>query len=212
MSESIKEQIIEAVRAKIDGKFYGAEDEIISFIEDQDFDESFEEECDELDEASDALFEELQSIDRVTPRVNDVGGPRVNFEHSYDKESGAYHFKSYVTFDTGYGGSIMKSIEVDLTDPENLYVTSLETEDECIMDHERFLEHLEELTGESFEDHWEIESTMNEFEELDDEENLARLKEAIVTATKDTVRDLGILDLNSDAPEAIVEFTIEIAK
>lgn len=212
MSEAIKEQIIEAVRAKIDGKFYGAEDEIISFIEDQDFDESFDEECDELDEASDALFEELQSIDRVTPRVNDVGGPRVNFMHSYDKESGAYHFKSYVTFDTGYGGSIMKSIEIDTSDPEDLYVTSLETEDECIMDHERFLAHLEELTGESFEDHWDIEATMNEFEESDDEENLARLKEAITIATKDTVRDLGVLDLNSDAPDAIVEFTIEITK
>ena len=212
MSEAIKEQIIEAVRSKIDGKFYGAEDEIISFIEDQDFDESFEEECDELDEASDAVFEELQSIDRVTPRVNDVGGPRVNFEHAYDKESGAYHFKSYVTFDTGYGGSIMKSIEIDTSDPEDLYVTSLETEDECIMDHERFLEHLEELTGESFEDHWEIESTMNEFEELDDEENLARLKEAIVIATKDTVRDLGVLDLKNDAPDAVVTFTIEVTE
>lgn len=212
MSEAIKEQIIEAVRAKIDGKFYGAEDEIISFIEDQDFDESFEEECDELDEASDAVFEELQSIDRVTPRVNDVGGPRVNFKHSYDKESRTYHFKSYVTFDTGYGGSVMTSIEIDDSDPENLYVTSLETEDECIMDHERFLEHLEELTGESFEDHWEIESTMNEFEESDDEENLARLKEAIHIATKDTIRDLGVLDLKSDAPDAIVEFTIEVTE
>lgn len=212
MSESVKNQIIEAVRSKIDGKFYGAEEEIISFIEYQDFDESFEEECDELDEASDALFEELQSIDRVTPRVNDVGGPRVNFMHSYDKESGDYHFRSYVTFDTGYSGSVLKTIEVDLTDPENLYVTSLETEDECIMNHERFLEHLEELTGESFEDHWMIEEMIEEFEESDDEENLARLKEAIVTATKDTVRDLGILDLNSDAPDAIVEFTIEAAK
>ena len=212
MSEAIKEQIIEAVRVKIDGKFYGAEDEIISFIEDQDFDESFEEECDELDEASDAVFEELQSIDRVTPRVNDVGGPRVNFKHSYDKESGTYHFKSYVTFDTGYGGSVMTSIEIDDSDPENLYVTSLETEDECIMDHERFLEHLEELTGEGFEDHWEIEATLDEFEELDDEENLARLKEAIRIATKDTIRDLGVLDLKSDAPDAIVEFTIEVTE
>lgn len=212
MSEAIKEQIIEAVRAKIDGKFYGAEDEIISFIEDQDFDESFDEECDELDEASDAVFEELQSIDRVTPRVNDVGGPRVNFMHSYDKESGAYHFRSYVTFDTGYGGSVLKTIEVDLSNPENLYVTSLETEDECIMDHERFLAHLEELTGESFEDHWDIEAMLNDLEESDDEENLARLKEAITIATKDTVRDLGVLDLNSDAPDAIVEFTIEITK
>lgn len=212
MSEAIKDQIIEAVRAKIDGKFYGTEDEVISFIEDQDFDESFEEECDELDEASDAVFEELQSIDRVTPRVNDVGGPRVNFKHSYDKESGTYHFKSYVTFDTGYGGSVMTSIEIDDSDPENLYVTSLETEDECIMDHERFLEHLEELTGERFEDHWEIEATMNEFEESDDEENLARLKEAIRIATKDTIRDLGVLDLKSDAPDAIVEFTIEVTE
>ena len=132
--------------------------------------------------------------------------------HSYDKESRTYHFKSYVTFDTGYGGSVLKTIEVDLSDPENLYVTSLETEDECIMDHERFLEHLEELTGESFEDHWEIESMIEDFEESDDEENLARLKEAITIATKDTVRDLGVLDLNSDAPEAIVEFTIEVAK
>lgn len=212
MSESIKSQIIEAVRSKIDGKFYGAEEEVISFIEDQDFDESFEEECDELDEASDAVFEELQSIDKVTPRVNDVGGPRVNFKHSYDKESSTYHFKSYVTFDTGYGGSVLTSIEIDTSDPEDLYVTSLETEDECIMDHERFLEHLEELTGESFEDHWEIESMIEDFEEADDEENLARLKEAITIATKDTVRDLGVLDLNSDAPEAIVEFTIEVAK
>ena len=212
MSEAIKEQIIDAVRAKIDGKFYGAEDEIISFIEDQDFDESFEEECDELDEASGAVFEELQSIDRVTPRVNDVGGPRVNFKHSYDKESGTYHFKSYVTFDAGYGGSVMTSIEIDDSDPENLYVTSLEAEDECIMDHERFLEHLEELTSEGFEDHWEIEATMNDFEEADDEENLARLKEAIRIATKDTIRDLGVLDLKNDAPDAIVEFTIEVTE
>ena len=211
MSEAIKEQIIGAVRAKIDSKFYGAEDEIISFIEDQDFDESFEEECDELDEASYAVFEELQSIDRVTPRVNDVGGPRVNFKHLYNKESGTYQFRSYVTFDTGYGGSVMTSIEIDDSDPESLYVTSLETEDECIIDHERFLEHLEELTGEGFEDHWEIETTMNEFEESDDEENLARLKEAIRLATKDTIRDLGVLDLKSDAPDAIVEFTIEAA-
>ena len=212
MSESVKNQIIEAVRSKIDGKFYGAEEEVISFIEYQEFDESFEEECDELDEASDALFEELQSIDRVTPRVNDVGGPRVNFKHTYDKESSTYHFKSYVTFDTGYGGSILKTIEVDLTDPENLYVTSLETEDECIMDHERFLEHLEELTDEHFEDHWDIEAMIEDFEESDDEENLARLKEAIAIATKGTVRDLGVLDLVSDVPEAIVEFTIEITE
>lgn len=212
MSESIKPQIIEAVRSKIDGKFYGAEEEVISFIEDQDFDESFEEECDELDEASDAVFEELQSIDKVTPRVNDVGGPRVNFKHSYDKESSTYHFKSYVTFDTGYGGSVLTSIEIDTSDTEDLYVTSLETEDECIMDHERFLEHLEELTGESFGDHWEIEAAMNDFEESDDEENLARLKESIVIATKDTVRDLGVLDLKSDAPDAIVEFTIEVTE
>ena len=207
MSESVKNQIIEAVRSKIDGKFYGAEEEVISFIEYQEFDESFEEECDELDEASDALFEELQSIDRVTPRVNDVGGPRVNFKHTYDKESSTYHFKSYVTFDTGYGGSILKTIEVDLTDPENLYVTSLETED-----HERFLEHLEELTDEHFEDHWDIEAMIEDFEESDDEENLARLKEAIAIATKGTVRDLGVLDLVSDVPEAIVEFTIEITE
>lgn len=53
---------------------------------------------------------------------------------------------------------------------------------------------------------------MNEFEELDDEENLARLKEAIVIATKDTVRDLGVLDLKNDAPDAVVTFTIEVTE
>ena len=53
---------------------------------------------------------------------------------------------------------------------------------------------------------------IEDFEESDDEENLSRLKEAIAIATKDTVRDLGVLDLVGDAPEAIVEFTIEITE
>ena len=208
--ENFKEFVLPEVATRIENKVGYEIDEILNIIRDEDFSEgSFEEEYD-LEETVDEVYEASEIANKVVPMTGGLGGIYMTMKHQFDANALSYHLTTKATFDTGFSGTEMEEIEIDISDPFELTTVGLmvESEDCTLADHIRFRRHFEELINYDYEESIELYHRLNELENEDNEEELEEFKNALRIACEKTVQSLGILNLK-DIPVANLNISLD---